>query len=263
MLKLFLKAFVELTGNRFVSKQLMSVTKSRASRRLVPLFAKVYKINQQEMALPLTEYSSLQHLFTRLLKPGTRPIDNEQSVFVSPVDGVISAFGPINEKEAYKVKNNQLGLKEMLGSREKADKYKNGMYIIFYLSPRHYHRIHSPVKGTVTSNWTLGGKSYPVNRFGLKYGERPLSTNFRTITEIKSIHKNVAVVKVGALNVNSIHLTNQHESIEPGEELAYFSFGSTVILLIENENFQFTADLNPGQEVKYGEKIGSISSKLL
>ena len=259
MLKTFLKIFVELTGNPFMSRQLMTITKSGWSRKMIPLFANVYKINQEEMAVPLSEYTSLQHFFTRTLKPGMRSVKGDENTFVSPVDGVVNAFGLISDVTDYTVKNKQIALEEMLGSGEKAEKYKNGMYIIFYLSPRHYHRIHSPVTGKIMANWTLGGKSYPVNHFGIKYGNRPLSTNFRTITEIKSTHNNVAVVKVGALNVNSIHLTHPGETIQQGEELAYFSFGSTVILLIENENFQISSALCAGEEIKYGEKIGCIS----
>ncbi|WP_375143423.1 phosphatidylserine decarboxylase [Domibacillus sp. A3M-37] len=59
--------------------------------------------------------------------------------------------------------------------------------------------------------------------------------------------------------MNSIHLTHPGETIQQGEELAYFSFGSTVILLIENGNFQISSALREGKEIKYGEKIGCIS----
>lgn len=243
-----------------MSKQLMTVTKAKSSRKMISLFANVYNVNQEEMEVPLSEYTSLQHFFTRTLKAGVRPVEAGENVFVSPVDGVVNAFGSIKDVMEYTIKNKPIVLKEMMGDTEKAAKYKNGKYIIFYLSPRHYHRIHSPVKGSKTSAWTLGGKSYPVNRFGIKHGNRPLSTNFRTITEIQSRHQHVAVVKVGALNVNSIHLTHSRQNVEPGEELAYFSFGSTVILLIENENFQFSSLLCEGMEIKYGEKIGFFSA---
>jgi len=260
LLKILLKFFVELTGSPFMSRRLMAVTKAKSSRKMISLFAQVYNVNQEEMEIPLPEYTSLQHFFTRTLKAGMRPVEAGENIFVSPVDGVVNAFGSIQDVMNYTVKNKPIMLEEMMGSAEKAAKYKNGKYIIFYLSPRHYHRIHSPVKGRKTPAWTLGGKSYPVNRFGIKHGRRPLSTNFRTITEIQSRHQQVAVVKVGALNVNSIHLTHSRQNIEPGEELAYFSFGSTVILLIENENFQFSSVLCEGMEIKYGEKIGFISA---
>ena len=55
--------------------------------------------------------------------------------------------------------------------------------------------------------------------------------------------------------MNSIYLTNQSKELKPGDELAYFSFGSTVILLIENENLQFATSVTVGKEIKYGERL--------
>ncbi|MGM8215873.1 phosphatidylserine decarboxylase [Bacillaceae bacterium W0354] len=249
------KVFVELTGSRLISKLLVKFSNSKWSRGFVPLFAKVYKINRDEMSLSIRDYESLHHFFTRNLKKDARLVDVGKNVIVSPVDGVASQFGSIKDVDKVEVKKRELDFVEMLGSKEKADKYMGGKFIIFYLSPQHYHRIHSPFKGEIRDHWTLGGKSFPVNKLGLKFGDRPLSTNYRRITELETEAGFIAVVKVGALNVNSIHLTNQRNDVERGEELAYFSFGSTVILLIENSDFQFCDDLHEGKEMKFGEKV--------
>lgn len=258
MLKQFFKLFVELSGNRRLSTILIRFTTSKWSKKIIPLFIKVYKIDKNEMELDVSEYKSLHHLFTRRLKEGSRRVFNAENVLISPVDGVIRDFGKINGASKFPVKKTEIDVIEMLGDKDIADKYMNGSYIIFYLSPQNYHRIHSPIKGRVTSTWTLGGISFPVNNFGLKYGDRPLSTNFRLITEIKGLHQDVAVVKVGALNVNSIHMTSNADVLQLGEELAYFSFGSTVILLIENKNFQFSSLIREELTIKYGEKIGTF-----
>lgn len=258
MLKRIFKLFVELTGNKFASEMLVKFTTSKWSKHIIPLFVKVYKIDKNEMEFDLSEYKSLHLLFTRKLKSGSRPINNDVHDLISPVDGMVRDFGKINVFDKFSVKSTELDLVEMLGTNEKAHKYINGSYIIFYLSPQNYHRIHSPIKGNILSSWTLGGVSYPVNNLGLKYGTRPLCTNFRLITEVETEYKHVAVVKVGALNVNSIHLTNKDSALEHGDELAYFSFGSTVILLIENEDFRFSPHLKEGTPIKYGEKIGDF-----
>ena len=55
----------------------------------------------------------------------------------------------------------------------------------FYLSPADYHRIHSPIDGAVLRQYTLGNTSYPVNRLGLTYGKKPISHNYRQVTELK------------------------------------------------------------------------------
>ena len=51
----------------------------------------------------------------------------------------------------------------MLGNEERATRYAGGTYMVIYLSPSHYHRIHSPLSGSVTERFVLGRKSYPVN----------------------------------------------------------------------------------------------------
>ncbi|MDV2583652.1 phosphatidylserine decarboxylase, partial [Alkalibacillus haloalkaliphilus] len=85
------------------------------------------------------------------------------------VDAVMEDVGPITETSEIIVKGKAYSIEEMLGDKDVLLKYLDGTYIILYLSPSHYHRIHSPVDGTVTKQWTLGRKSYPVNKWGIKY----------------------------------------------------------------------------------------------
>ena len=40
---------------------------------------------------------------------------------------------------------------------------RSGSFITIYLSPRHYHRIHSPCEGRITAAWHLPGVLLPVN----------------------------------------------------------------------------------------------------
>lgn len=185
------------------------------------------------MGRPVSEYSHLHDLFIRTLKPGARPIDPDARSVISPVDGAIAQAGQLEKKTCFYVKGQRYNIVEMLGSQEAAARYRDGMYIILYLSPKDYHRIHSPVDGVVRKQWSLGGRSYPVNEAGLRYGRRPLSRNYRMITELQVADKQLAIVKVGAMNINTIEWTHQSTEVKKGEEIAYFSFGSTVVLLAE------------------------------
>ncbi|MBU8905595.1 phosphatidylserine decarboxylase [Desertibacillus haloalkaliphilus] len=256
MKKVLYQWCIELTSNRFTSFLLKAFTSSRLSRFVNRSFVRTYNINTDEMEKPLHEYKSLQELFVRKLKPDVREIDLRKGHVVSPVDGVIAFTGTLTGDQSFYVKGQKYSLRELLGSEQKCNRYKNGSYAIFYLSPSHYHRIHSPVTGSVVDQWLLGKKSYPVNDMGLIYGKRPLSKNYRLITEIKSGGKHVAVVKVGALNVNSIHTTYSTEQLEKGEEMAYFSFGSTVILLFEGDFFRFGDSLTVPSDIRVGNSIG-------
>jgi len=61
--------------------------------------------------------------------------------------------------------------------------------------------------------------------------------------------------------VNSITTTHKGTELKKGEEIAYFSFGSTVVLLFERDIFQLDANLKCPQEIKVGEKLGRLVPK--
>ncbi|MGG1677495.1 phosphatidylserine decarboxylase [Neobacillus sp. NRS-1170] len=258
MLQTIYRLLIELTNGRWTSSILKSFARSRASRFIVPSFARIYQLNQEEMEKGLSEYPTLHDLFIRTLKSEARIINKDYDSVTSPVDAVIEDVGSINDKSDIIVKGKTYSIDEMLGNRELLSKYLNGTYMILYLSPSHYHRIHSPVNGTVTNQWTLGAKSYPVNKLGLKYGVRTLAKNYRVITEVKTEFGHVAIVKVGAMFVNSIETTHKGSELEKGAEMAYFTFGSTVVLLFEKDIFQVEANLQTPKEIKVGERIGSL-----
>lgn len=260
MIEHIYRLFIELTNGRWSSAFLKRFSKSRLSRLMVPSFARVYQLNQAEMEKKLAEYPTLADLFTRKLKAGARPINSRPDSTVSPVDGVIEEIGMIRENSEMVVKGKSYSVEEMLGNHAVLEKYLNGTYIVLYLSPSHYHRIHSPARGHVTKQWTMGSKSYPVNKWGLKYGVQPLSKNYRVITELKTDYGFLAVVKVGAMFVNSIEITHEGSEIEKGEEMAYFSFGSTVVLLFEKGIFQVSEHIQLPEPIQVGEQIGTFHS---
>ena len=262
MLQGLYRLLIELTNGRWTSGILKRFARSRISRFVVPSFAKVYHLNQEEMEKGLSDYPTLHDLFVRTLKKDVRRIDKSHDAVVSPVDAVIEDVGPIKETSDIIVKGKTYSIEEMLGDRELLKKYLMGTYMILYLSTSHYHRIHSPVDGIVSKQWTLGSKSYPVNKWGLKYGIRTLAKNYRVITEIKTDFGHVAVVKVGAMFVNSIETTHKGTELEKGKEMAYFSFGSTVVLLFEKNMFHIDPTVQTPKEIKVGEKIGILTKSL-
>lgn len=210
------------------------------------------------MELSIHQFPTLHDFFIRKLKTGVRPISEEERSIISPVDAVIEDIGEINHNAMIEVKGKTYSISEMLGDQEKTKPYLNGTYVIFYLSPSHYHRIHAPVTGIVRNQWVLGSKSYPVNKWGLKYGKKTLSKNYRSITEIEVHNTKIAMVKVGAMFVNSIELTHENESLIKGQEMAYFTFGSTVVLLLPSNQFSLLPFIKTPHHIKMGEKIGEI-----
>lgn len=258
MLQSIYRILIELTNGKWSSVILQKFAKSQSSKKIVPSFARTYKINQDEMEKPINEYPSLHEFFIRNLKAGAREIDGDPDSVVSPVDAVIEDIGKIEGDRTINVKGKIYSIAEMMGNQEKVARYEQGTYMIFYLSPSHYHRIHSPLTGEVTNQWTLGMKSYPVNKMGLKYGNYPLSKNYRKITEIRHKSGMTALVKVGAMFVNSIETTHNGEKLTKGEQIAYFTFGSTVVLLFEKDTFSLLPNISTPYHIKYGERIGTL-----
>jgi phosphatidylserine decarboxylase len=253
----FYRLFIELTNGRFTSYLLRKFTQSRLSAFLIPSYARVFQIQQDEMERELREYKTLHELFTRRLQPGRRSIDAAPDSVVSPVDGVLEDYGAITDEKQFVIKGKTYSIVDMLGTNERAEAYGGGTYMVLYLSPSHYHRIHSPVSGMVRERFVLGRKSYPVNQLGLRYGKEPLSKNYRSVTEFVTERSRIAMVKVGAMFVNSIELLHERDAVEKGEEMAYFTFGSTVVLLFE-KNAVVLDHLDKGKGIRVGERLGRM-----
>lgn len=259
MKELLYRRFIELTNGRISSFLLRKAAYSSFSKNFIRNFSKIYGINQLELSQDLKSYRSLHEFFIRKLKEDARPIDERNNILVSPVDGKVEVFGDIVQGIEFTVKNKPYSLTDLLGDSENVEKYKDGKYIVIYLSPANYHRVHSPLNCKVVRQYVLGRKSYPVNAIGLKYGKKPISHNYRMIHELKNHHhKHFSLIKVGAMFVNSIQLTNHSTTWVKGEEIGYFSFGSTVVMLFEKDCIEFCESLQNGQSIKMGEPIASM-----
>lgn len=253
MKKRLYRSMIELSNGRASSALLKCFAGSSISRHFVTNYIKTYRIEVQDLPQPATNYLSLHDFFTRKLTEKARPI--AAADIVSPVDGRLEVHGSINAGSRFQVKGVSYSLSALLGSEQAAEQYRNGQYAILYLSPADYHRIHSPADGTVLKQYMLGDKSYPVNRLGLTYGKEPISGNRRLITELDTAFGRVLVVKVGAMYVNSIELTELGENWRKGAEVGYFSFGSTVALFFQENAVEFGSEIEDGDRIKVGEPL--------
>ncbi|KIL41821.1 phosphatidylserine decarboxylase [Gordoniibacillus kamchatkensis] len=253
----FLRLLTELTSHKWLSRLVGALTKSRVSRILIPWYSRTYAIQIQEAEKPLRDYRTLNDFFIRRLKEGLRPVHPDASSLVSPVDGTVTGIGRIHDDLAITVKGQDYNVWEILNQEQVSDTYRGGFFIVLYLSPADYHRVHSPVAGSIVGKAHSPGKVYPVNGFGLRHMRKVLSRNERLLTYIRHRYGTLAVVKVGAMNVSSVqYAEGLRDRIAKGAELAYFEFGSTVVLLTENASFAFRDDLAVGSRVRVGEPIG-------
>lgn len=249
------------------------------SRRLIPLFSNVFQIPLEEAEKHMLEYGTLNEFFTRRLKDQLRPISQERNVIVSPADGKVAALGTIHEGQLIQAKGVTYTIWNLLGvTREEAHRFNGGKFITIYLSPKDYHRVHSPVAGNITDYSYLPGTLFPVNAFGVRAVKGLFAKNERLATFIHSDAGRVGVVKVGATIVGSVKVGYSKEAgtnvkagtlvhqqlpetvhVERGGEIGFFQFGSTVVLVFEQGKIEFLPDLGEGHSVKMGEPIGQFT----
>lgn len=237
-------------------------------------YVKHFKIDMSEFKNP-QDYESLTALFTReLMIP--RKFDEAKEVLISPSDGLCLECGKSSAQKALSIKGREYDIAELLGS-SLDEKAKTGEfeYINIYLSPRDYHRYHSPSDLQILSALYIPGDLYSVSIKALKEVDSLYLKNERVILKCKtSTDKTLWLIFVGALNVGKMKFifddriqTNATASfiqsyeyenlrVNKGDLLGYFELGSTIVMIAEEGSIEH--NLFEGKALKFGESIGLI-----
>ncbi|MFW5861065.1 MAG: archaetidylserine decarboxylase [Spirochaetota bacterium] len=269
----------KLIPTRFLSRIFGYVTRIHPPRKMLEAiirwYCRSYGVNTDEINYPEDGFSTFNEFFTRKLLPGTHTIDPDTKSIVSPVDGRVDQFGSVSGESLLQAKGIEYSLRDLLpGGRHV--KFIDGNFITLYLSPADYHRIHSPVSGTVDAFQVIPGALYTVQEWLVRRMPGLFSINERLVSYIHTGKGKVAVCKVGALNVGRISLSyadvlsnrsmlrrfREHEYTEgmgpvlaKGDELGIFHLGSTVIVLFE-KGMMDIAGITSGQKIRMGEMMG-------
>lgn len=255
------RAVMRVLGGDFFSRSLKSFSDSAFSRKLIPLFMKMYRITEEEIERPLSSFRSLTDFFTREIDPSRRPIDEDPAAVVSPVDGYVQTFGNITDDHRFEVKGKSYTFEELTSLKAEGTAYGGGKFIILYLSPTQYHRFHSPLAGDARRAAELGQRSLPVNNMGWKYGGRLLALNHRVVFEINRPSESMLMIAVGALNVNSVIQSNKLPVWQKGEEVGYFSFGSTIVCLFGKDEIEWIGNLREEAYLRVGERFATLQKR--
>lgn len=249
----------KIVNNKITSNLLRRFAKSSWSKRWIPWFIAHFQVDLSENVKSLEEFTSLEDFFIREIHWQKRRINPDKKVIVSPVDGFLSLVNNIDEQMNFIVKGKEYSLEDLFRCSKTAQKYAGGTIFILYLSPKNYHRFHAPVDAVETNCLFLGGHSYPVNDFGLKYGKKTLTDNYRMIQSLLFKSGEFSLIAVGAQNVNSIIKTAKKKELTKMDEIGYFSFGSTVLLLFEKDSVQIF-NKEP-RIISAGDEIAKIQTK--
>lgn len=271
-----------MTLMRLLPKSALSAAVGQTTRLPVPaavhqaamrVFAKQYQVNLEEMEGTIEDYPTFGAFFTRKLKPGRRPIDLGSHVVASPVDAHVSQIGRIERGACLQAKGISFPVDKLLGDARRALDFEGGSFITLYLSPRDYHRFHSPLSGFITGYQYLPGAFWPVNPASVRTKDALFAINERLVTHLDTPAGACAYIAVGATCVARIHaaydevITHQGQgakahiyprplAIEKGAEIGMFEMGSTVIMLFQRGRVTWEPSLRPDSPVVLGQRIG-------
>ena len=248
---LYYNPFGKLTLNAVVKRKILSdwygkKMSSPESKNKIKDFIKDMDINMNEYKYPAEHYNNFNEFFYRELKDGARIIDKNEESLASPADSKILAYENIDEIQKFFVKGSEFSLEEFFQSKDLAEKYKGGTFVIFRLAPADYHRFHFPTSGKISENKKIVGYYYSVSTHAIKTNFRIFSENKREYA-ILSTEKfgDIAMVDVGATMVGGIVQTYKENSfVNKGDEKGYFLFGgSTCILVFEKDKVEIDKDI--------------------
>lgn len=244
----------------------------------IGIFVKLYKVDLSEAELELVKnYPDFNTFFTRALKPGARPLDPDPKALVSPVDGTVSALGPIRNGTMIQAKGIDYTVGELLGSSKAAGFFNKGSFCTIYLAPYNYHRIHMPANGKLREWSYEPGRLFSVSALAQRTIPKLFARNERVCTLFETDYGPLAVIMVGALFVGSIETTWNGRVTPPhgqkagvyspaspvvmlrGRELGRFNMGSTVIILAPPGMVAWRPHLKNGVPVRMGAAIGALS----
>ncbi|XP_026153849.1 phosphatidylserine decarboxylase proenzyme, mitochondrial isoform X2 [Mastacembelus armatus] len=192
-------------------------------------------------------------------------------------------LGPQNSRS----KNSSLSFRDLLLSCPDNDLF----HVVVYLAPGDYHCFHSPTEWKVELRRHFPGTLMSVNPGVARWVKELFCLNERVVLTGQWQHGFFSLTAVGATNVGSIRVyfdqelqTNSpcyskgsfHDHsyvavgdqvlkttneggvvLQKGEAVGEFNLGSTIVLLFEAPK-DFIFNLQPGQQIRVGEGLGSL-----
>jgi len=244
----------------WISKVAGCFLSSRFSKWLIPGFKEKNQIDMTGVIVPEGGFACFNDFFAR--RRETESLSVKKGQLISPCDGFIRAI-KIEDKTVLDVKHSLYSVEDLLADAEMAERFRDGVALVFRLTPANYHRYCYPVTGAVTTMRRIEGVLHCVRPIALR--TNPVfvqnSREYQVI-ETKEFG-NVVQMEVGALLVGKIknHPVLAGESfVQMGREKGYFEFGgSTIILLFEKD--RIVVDLKwCGEEeapIRLGDVVGT------
>ena len=255
------RALLHPLGSRALSKVCGAFLDCRLSKPLIKGFVKKAEIDPEEYIMD--GFTCFNDCFCRRVKEGLRPVEQDPSVMIAPSDGLLSVW-PISKDTVIPVKQSEYSVRRLLRDSRLAERYENGLCLVYRLCVNHYHRYGYVESGRKSVNRFIPGVLHTVRPIALE--ARPVFIeNCREYTCIRTEQFGVLTqMEVGAMLVGKIanHETGRANVVRGTEKGTFLYGGSTIIVLVEPDkvaiNPEILAASMEGIEtpVKYGQAVG-------
>ena len=239
-------------------------------RRAIRRYIKAYDVDMSEVESSIEDFKSFDAFFTRRLKDGARPIEGDKGDLVACADGRLSVFQSVDEGTVLQAKGHRYSVEALLGNESLAASMEGGTSHTIYLSPRDYHRVHSPIDGTITCVRYIPGRLFPVFPYAVENVDSLFCRNERVVLEYDTPKGPAAVVLVGASFVGRISISflskrsndrlkrkveeivlDEPVEVSRGDEVGMFHLGSTVVV-VQAEQLDLSSTDLLGSSTKMG-----------
>lgn len=258
----------------------MQIETPWVKNNVTKLMIKIFRIDVSEAENEdIESYQHFNAFFTRSLKPEVRPIDSTENGWCSPVDGVVSQSQKIDDNHLIQAKCHPYTLQALLGGDiEYAKHYKNGDAAVIYLSPKDYHRIHSPSDARLVSMTYIPGDLFAVNPATVKHVKELFARNERLIIRFENEQGPFCLIMVGAVFVGSMETVwqgkitpaylptiqhwnyqDQNFAYHKGQEIGRFNMGSTVVLLTPENVMPELGQIEENTPIKMGQHLANYA----
>jgi len=250
--------------------------------------------NMGDYLEPRGGWKTYNEFFARNFKPGYRPVAavSDPTVIVSPADSTFDGQWEIRSDSGVTIKTIHWKISELLEGSPYLDRFNQGIFTHAFLSPADYHRQHAPVGGKVLEARVIPGQVYlevnpqlsvdgvlslaPQRKLhnpstkkqssggdqeGVMVFDAPDNAGYqfcqtRGLVVLDTAIGLVAVLPMGMAQVSSIILTAEvGQTLRKGEEISYFQFGGSDIVLVFESKSNVSVTAQVGTHYKVGNRI--------
>ena len=228
---------------------------------------------------PTGGFLSFNEFFGRKYKSDVRPIaePNNDTIVVFPADSLFDSSFPVDSDSIVSIKGVPWNIEDLLQGSKYKSEFKGGVFMHSFLSTYNYHRQHAPVGGRVVEARIIQGAAYlevhpeegtmsKKRNSEASYKEFPDAGD--NVEKVEAVDGDgfqflqmrglfvidnpvlglVAVLPIGMAQVSSIAtIVKEGDYVRKGDELSYFQFGGSDVVLVFQSRAGISANIIPPQ----------------